>query len=113
MTFGEWYWQGNFWLAVGLPIQVWLVSLGVPYWLVSLLYALLGVAVSLGLITVFVILAIWAERRFIARLRIGSGRTESGRSACSNRWPTRSSSWPKRSSCRPALTGSCTSWPRC
>ena len=37
---------------------------------------MLGAVTSLGLITVFVILAIWAERRFIARLqdRLGPNR---------------------------------------
>jgi NADH-quinone oxidoreductase subunit H len=69
VTFGDWYAQHDFWLAVGKPIHDWLVGLGVPGWLVSLVYAGVGVAASLGLITVFVILAIWAERRFIARLQ--------------------------------------------
>jgi NADH-quinone oxidoreductase subunit H len=69
MTFGQWYGQHDFWLAVGKPIQDWLVGLGVPAWLVALVYALIGAASTLGLITVFVILAIWAERRFIARLQ--------------------------------------------
>jgi NADH-quinone oxidoreductase subunit H len=69
MTFGDWYAQHDFWLAVGKPIHDWLVGLGWPGWLVSLIYAAVGAASALGLITVFVILAIWAERRFIARLQ--------------------------------------------
>jgi NADH-quinone oxidoreductase subunit H len=69
MTFGQWYGQHDFWLAVGQPIYGWLVGLGVPGWLVALVYAAVGAASALGLITVFVILAIWAERRFIARLQ--------------------------------------------
>jgi NADH-quinone oxidoreductase subunit H len=69
MTFGDWYGQHDFWLAVGKPIYDWLVGLGVPGWLVALVYAAVGAASALGLITVFVILAIWAERRFIARLQ--------------------------------------------
>jgi NADH-quinone oxidoreductase subunit H len=70
------YSKSNFWLSIGLPLQTWLVSLGVPSWLVSAVYALIGVATILGMITVFVILAIWAERRFIARLqdRLGPNR---------------------------------------
>src|SRR5919205_1114995 len=69
MTFGDWYAQHDFWLAIGKPIYDWLVGLGVPGWLVALVYAAVGAATALGLITVFVILAIWAERRFIARLQ--------------------------------------------
>jgi NADH-quinone oxidoreductase subunit H len=69
MTFGDWYAQHDFWLAVGKPIHDWLVGIGVPGWLVALVYAGVGAASALGLITVFVILAIWAERRFIARLQ--------------------------------------------
>src|ERR671927_717487 len=69
MTFGDWYGQHDFWLAVGKPIYNWLVGLGLPGWLVALVYAAVGAASALGLITVFVILAIWAERRFIARLQ--------------------------------------------
>ena len=76
MTFTDWYAQADFWLAVGKPIHDWLVGLGVPGWLVSLVYAAVGAAVILGMITVFVIIAIWAERRFIARLqdRLGPNR---------------------------------------
>ena len=76
MSFGEWYSQADFWLAVGKPIHDWLVGLGVPGWLVSLVYVAIGAASILGVITVGVILAIWAERRFIARLqdRLGPNR---------------------------------------
>jgi NADH-quinone oxidoreductase subunit H len=69
MTFGDYYAQHDFWLAIGKPIYDGLVGLGVPGWLVALVYAAVGAASALGLITVFVILAIWAERRFIARLQ--------------------------------------------
>jgi NADH-quinone oxidoreductase subunit H len=69
MTFADWYGQHDFWLAIGQPIYGWLVGLGVPGWLVALVYAAVGAVSALGLITVFVILAIWAERRFIARLQ--------------------------------------------
>jgi NADH-quinone oxidoreductase subunit H len=76
MNIADLYSKNNFWLSIGLPLQTWLVSLGVPSWLVSVVYALIGVATILGMITVFVILAIWAERRFIARLqdRLGPNR---------------------------------------
>ncbi len=69
MSFAQWYSQADFWLAVGKPIYDWLVGLGIPGWVVALVYAAVGAAAALGLITVFVILAIWAERRFIARLQ--------------------------------------------
>src|SRR3954468_1655209 len=69
----------DFWLSIGLPLQVWLVSLGGASWLVSVVYALVGVAVTLGLITVFVIIAIWAERRFIARLQDRRGPNRVGK----------------------------------
>jgi NADH-quinone oxidoreductase subunit H len=69
MSFQQWYSQADFWLAVGKPIYDWLVGLGIPAWLVSTAYAVVGALTILGLITVFVILAIWAERRFIARLQ--------------------------------------------
>ena len=76
MNLGDLYGMHDFWLSIGMPLQAWLVGLGVPSWLVSLVYVVIGVAVTLGLITVFVILAIWAERRFIARLqdRLGPNR---------------------------------------
>ena len=69
MTFADWYAQADFWLAVGKPIRDWLVGLGVPAWLVSIVYVAVGAVTSLGLITVSVIMALWAERRFIARLQ--------------------------------------------
>ena len=69
MSFWEWYSQGDFWLAIGKPIYDWLVGLGLPGWLVAILFALQGPVVSLGLITVFVMMALWVERRFIARLQ--------------------------------------------
>jgi NADH-quinone oxidoreductase subunit H len=69
MTFTDWYSQGDFWLAVGKPIHDWLVSIGIPGWIVAIVYGLVGVGAVLGMITVFVMLALWAERRFIARLQ--------------------------------------------
>src|SRR5579862_8302797 len=76
MNLGDYYAQHDFWLAIGMPIHDWLVGLGVPSWLVSLVYVVIGALLILGMITVFVILAIWAERRFIARLqdRLGPNR---------------------------------------
>ena len=76
MSIGDYYAQHDFWLSLGMPIHDWLVGLGVPGWLVSLVYVALGAAAILGVITVSVIIAIWAERRFIARLqdRLGPNR---------------------------------------
>src|SRR5579862_9895876 len=69
MNIGDYYNTHSFWLGIGMPLHDWLVGLGVPGWLVSLVYVAIGAVVSLGLITFFVIIAIWAERRFIARLQ--------------------------------------------
>jgi NADH-quinone oxidoreductase subunit H len=69
MTFQQWYTQADFYAAIGKPIYDWLVSIGVPGWLVAIVYAGVGAVAALGLITVFVMLALWAERRFIARLQ--------------------------------------------
>src|SRR5438093_6771787 len=69
MTFADWYGQADFYKAVGKPIYDWLVSLGIPGWIVAIVYAGVGAVTVLGLITVFVMLALWAERRFIARLQ--------------------------------------------
>jgi NADH-quinone oxidoreductase subunit H len=76
MNLGDYYGTHDFWLGIGGPIHDWLVSIGVPSWIVSLVYVAIGAALILGMITVFVILAIWAERRFIARLqdRLGPNR---------------------------------------
>ena len=76
MSVGDYYAQHDFWLSLGMPIHDWLVGLGVPAWLVAIVYVALGAAAILGVITVSVIIAIWAERRFIARLqdRLGPNR---------------------------------------
>jgi NADH-quinone oxidoreductase subunit H len=76
VNIGDYYKMHDFWLSLGMPIHDWLVGLGVPSWLVSLVYVGLGAISILVLITVGVILAIWAERRFIARLqdRLGPNR---------------------------------------
>src|SRR5262249_20064441 len=76
MSIGDYYAQADFWLSLGKPIQDWLVGLGVPSWVVSVVYAGIGAVSILGIITVGVIIAIWAERRFIARLqgRLGPNR---------------------------------------
>jgi len=69
MSFGDWYLQADFYVAIGKPVYDWLVSLGIPGWIVAIVYAGVGAVAVLGLITVFVMLALWAERRFIARLQ--------------------------------------------
>jgi NADH-quinone oxidoreductase subunit H len=76
VTIGDYYATHDFWLGIGMPLHDWLVSLGVPAWVVALVYVAFGAATILGMITVFVIIAIWAERRFIARLqdRLGPNR---------------------------------------
>ena len=79
MNIRQLYGMHDFWLSIGQPLQTWLVSLGVPSWLVSLVYVLIGAATILGMITVFVIIAIWAERRFIARLQDRRGPNRVGK----------------------------------
>jgi NADH-quinone oxidoreductase subunit H len=76
MTLADYYTTHDFWLGIGMPLHDWLVSVGIPGWVVSLVYVAVGAATILGMITVFVIIAIWAERRFIARLqdRLGPNR---------------------------------------
>jgi NADH-quinone oxidoreductase subunit H len=76
VTLGDYYATHDFWLGIGMPLRDWLVGLGIPAWLVAIVYVGVGAVVILGMITVFVILAIWAERRFIARLqdRLGPNR---------------------------------------
>ncbi len=59
----------DFYTVIADPLRTFLAAHGVPTWLTSLVYAVIGALSVLGLLTVFVIMAIWAERRFIARLQ--------------------------------------------
>jgi NADH-quinone oxidoreductase subunit H len=79
VNIGDYYAKHDFWLSIGMPVHDWLVGLGVPSWIVSLVYVLIGAAVILGIITVSVIIAIWAERRFIARLQDRRGPNRVGK----------------------------------
>src|SRR5215467_10688786 len=76
MNLGDYYNKHDFWQSIGMPLHDWFVSIGVPGWIVSLVYVAIGAATILGMITVFVMIALWAERRFIARLqdRLGPNR---------------------------------------
>ncbi|GAC1327396.1 MAG: NADH-quinone oxidoreductase subunit NuoH [Chloroflexota bacterium] len=69
MNLGDYYNAHDFYVGIGKPIHDWLVSLGLAGWIVGIVYAGIGAVSVLGMITVFVMLALWAERRFIARLQ--------------------------------------------
>ncbi len=69
----------DFYSVVGKPLYDWLVAAGVPGWLVAVLYPVVGAVASLGFITAFAILAIWGERRFIARLQDRRGPNRVGK----------------------------------
>ncbi len=69
----------DFYSVVGKPLYDWLVTAGVPGWLVAVLYPVVGAVASLGFITAFAILAIWGERRFIARLQDRRGPNRVGK----------------------------------
>ncbi len=69
----------DFYSVIGKPLFDALVGAGVPGWLVAILYVVVGVVLSLGFITAFAILAIWGERRFIARLQDRRGPNRVGK----------------------------------
>jgi NADH-quinone oxidoreductase subunit H len=79
MSLGDYYATHDFWLGIGMPLRDWLVSIGLPAWLVAVVYVGVGAVIILGMITVFVIIALWAERRFIARLQDRLGPNRVGR----------------------------------
>src|SRR5678816_3993786 len=70
MNIGDYYNTHDFWLGIGKPIYDFLVGTWHwPGWLVAIIYVGFGAVTILGLITVFVMMSLWAERRFIARLQ--------------------------------------------
>src|SRR5438552_15670526 len=69
MNIGDYYNTHDFYLGIAKPLHDWVVGLGLPAWIVAIVYAGVGAVAALGLITVLVMLALWAERRFIARLQ--------------------------------------------
>ena len=69
----------GFYTVVGEPVGRALQSVGLPDWLVATIYALVGAVFSLLAITGLVMLALWAERRFIARLQDRRGPNRVGR----------------------------------
>ena len=79
MNLGDYYNTHDFWQGIGMPLHDWAVGIGIPAWVVALVYVAFGAVVILGMITVFVIIAIWAERRFIARLQDRWGPNRVGR----------------------------------
>ena len=75
----QFYFSHDFYTGLGKPLYDWFVGIGIPGWIVGIVYPVVGALLTLGFITVSVMMALWVERKGLARMQDRYGPNRAGR----------------------------------